>query len=388
MQGAGGAGGSAQGGAGGMRDAGATADAAVVRDASGDMAAPAGNPLVYISGGDPQIRWFLLDMNTGALAMKGMAAGGTNPSYLAIRPDRKFLYALNEGSPGKILAYSIDQATGALTKINEASSGGNGPAHLSVHKSGKWVLSSNYGSGHVATLEIMANGGVAEPLAANILQPVMQHAHQIVADVAGKYVFVPSPEPAPGSTMGRIAQLVIDVNTGKLTPNNPASAMSAADARPRHIAFHGNEKWAYDVNETGSTVVSWMYDAAGGKLSQPETQTTLPAGYAGAAMNTCAHVVVHPSGKFLYVSNRGHNSIVTYAINDTTGRLASPVWETGGGMIKTPRDFGVDPTGSYLIVASQSGNSLIVFRINKADGKLTMVGQPVTVPTPEFVGFL
>jgi 6-phosphogluconolactonase len=384
---AGGASGAAGGAGGASRDGGSDAMAAGGAGGAGGSAA-ASNPFVYISGADPQIRTFQLDLNSGALAMKGMSpAGGNSPTYMAFRPDKKFAYALNEGSPGRIMSYSINQTTGDLTMINMALSGGNGPAHLSVHKSGKWVLSSNYGSGHVATLAIMDSGAVADPVMDNILQPVMQHAHQIINDVSGKFVFVPSPEPMNGSTMGKIMQLVIDVNTGKLTMNDPPSAPTAPDARPRHVAFHPNEKWAYHVNETGATVVAWNYDAATGKLSNPDTQPATPAGYMGPAANG-AHLVVHPTGKYLYVAVRVLNAIVMYTIDQNTGRLSNPVFEMGGGMIKTPRDFNVDPSGRYLIVANQDGGTVMVFRINAADGKLTQVGDPIAVKSPQFVGFL
>ena len=223
-------------------------------------------PFVYISGYNPLIRIFELDMTRGTLTPKGTSEGGTSPSYLAFRPDKKFAYALNETDPGRIVAFSIDQATGQLTKINDAPSGGDGPAHLSVHPGGKWVLSSNYGSGHVATLEIMDNGGVAAPLPENILRPFMQHAHQIVTDISGRYVFVPSPEPDAQSAAGKIAQMSIDMTTGKMTANDPPFAVSAPDARPRHLIFHANGTFAYNVNETGSSVVSWKYDSSTGTL--------------------------------------------------------------------------------------------------------------------------
>ncbi len=357
----------------------------VIKDAAGDSAVAMGNPLVYVSGYDPQIRVYQLDLPTGELTFKSMTNVGGSPSYLAIRPDKKTLYALSEGSNGRIIALSIDQQTGALTRINDASSGGSGPAHLSVHPSGKWVLSANYGSGHVATLAIMDSGAVVDPLPANILTPFAYHSHQIVSDPAGKFVFVPAPEATRDlPPVGKIAQYSIDVVTGKLTANDPPFAMSAADARPRHIAFHPRGPFAYAINETNDSVVSWKYDAVAGKLSDPETLPTHPPDYMGRSNG--AHVVVHPGGKFVYCSIRVFNGIAIFPVNEATGRLGNASWETR--MISTPRDFAIDPSGTFLVVGNQDGNSVAVFRINRTDGKLTPVGTPVAAPKPSFVGFL
>jgi len=336
--------------------------------------APTPNPLVYVSGYGEQIALFRLDMTSGTLQPHGTAAGGgSSPSYLAWDPPPRHLYALQEQSAGRIVSYSITP-TGTLTRINDASSGGNGPAHVSVHRSGKWVLSANYGDGRVAVLPILANGGVGEPVFTD--NPVPKNAHQIIEDPSGKFVFVPCTGP------NVILQYRIDAKTGKLTPNTPFRV--PGDGEPRHLAFHPGGKYAYAINEAGLSVTSFLYDKRAGTLSSPETLAAAPAGARGSG----AHIAVHPSGRFVYASLRGPNHIAVFDVNAATGRLTQIVNETGGGVISTPRDFTIDPTGQFLLVANQGSDSVTVFRVNAADGRLTIVGTTPTVPKPAFVGVL
>ncbi len=373
--------GGASGGAGGAGGNVGGSGGAAAKDAGTDVAAIR-NPFVYVSGYDSEIRIFLLDMNSGALLPRGTANGGNNPSYLAWTPERKYLYAGNERTPGLVTAFSINGATGALTRINEASSGGNGPAHIFVHNGGKHVFASNYGSGHVAVLPIQMNGGVGS--ATDTRMPVPQHAHQIVADIAGKFVFVP----ATGSNL--VAQFSFDAGVGKLAPVNPATVPGAivngVNQSPRHIAFHPNQKHAYVVNERGMSVTAFSYNAMEGRLTAIETVSAVPAPVAGGSG---AHIIVHPSGGFVYASMRGHNSIAIFAVDATSGKITRVENETGGGTIKTPRNFSLDPTGEFLIVANQDDASVLVFRTNGNNGKLTRVGNPVpTAKGPSFVGVI
>jgi 6-phosphogluconolactonase len=347
--------------------------------ASADAGSPR-NPAVYVSGGTT-IRLFELNVMTGALTARGTTPAGANPSYLAWTPDRKYLYAVNEGM-GRIVAFSINPATGELTRINDASSGGSGPAHLSVHKSGKWVLSSNYGSGHVAVLPIGANGGVSDPVDRQM--PVPRNAHQILNDISGKFVFVPATGP------NVVVQFAFDEAMGKLNPNDPATVPGGMTgdiaSQPRHIAFHPNEKFAYVVNEAGCSVTGFNYNANTGKLNAIETLTALPVPRAGGMSG--AHILVHPGGKYLYASMRGHNSIAIFSINENNGRITLVANENGGGTVRGPRDFGMDPTGTYLIVGNTETGTVVVFRINAADGKLMRVGDPVPAAGPSFVGVM
>jgi 6-phosphogluconolactonase len=331
-------------------------------------------PLVYISGYSPDIALFMLDMTSGTLQARGMAAGGgSSPSYLAWDRAHKYLYALQEQDAGRIVAYSIG-AAGMLTRINDAASGGKGPAHLSVHGSGRWVFASNYGDGGVAVLPVRPDGGVGEPVFND--HPVPKNAHQIIEDPSGRFVFVPCTGP------NVILQYRFDPKTGTLAPNTPFKVQGKGE--PRHLAFDPAAKYAYAINEADMTVTSFTYDRAKGTLTEIEA---VPAAAAGAK-GTGAHILVHPSGKFVYASLRGPNHIAIFSIDRATGRLAHVADETGGGTIRIPRDFTIDPTGAFLLVANQDGASVSVFRVNPADGRLTLAGTTPTIPKPAFVGVL
>jgi 6-phosphogluconolactonase len=227
------------------------------------------NPRVYISGYSPTISCYTLDMATGELKPLSASEGGKNPSYLAWSPDKKFLYACLESGDGAIAAFSINPKDGSLTKINEASSAGKGPCHVSVHPSGKFVFSANYGSGHIGALPVGENGGVGAPIE-NILAG--KNAHQIISDKSGKYVLVP----CLGSQY--VAQYTID-SAGALKLNTPPNAELPEKGGPRHIALHPNLKFAYVINEQGLAMTSFKYDAEKGVLSDPVTLPTRPAGH-------------------------------------------------------------------------------------------------------------
>ena len=334
------------------------------------------NPRVYISGYSPTISCYTLDMATGELKHLSASEGGKNPSYLAWSPDKKFLYACLESGDGAIAAYSINPKDGSLTKINEASSAGKGPCHVSVHPSGKFVFSANYGSGHIGALPVSTNGGVGAPIE-NILAG--KNAHQIISDKSGKYVLVP----CLGSQY--VAQYTID-SAGNLKLNTPPHAAVHDKAGPRHIALHPNLKYAYLINEHDLTMTSFKYDAEKGTLSEPVTLPTVPPDTDRKGKST-AHVEVSPDGKFVYGSNRGHDSIVIYSVG-TDGRLTLVGHENGGGEVKIPRDFTIDPTGKYVLVANQKGDSITVFKRDAEKGTLTKVSTTKVPPGPSFVGVM
>jgi 6-phosphogluconolactonase len=337
-----------------------------------------------------------LDPTAGTLQNVSMVTAGTNASYLAWSPDKKYLYALNEnGANGRLYAFGIDGATGALTAINNVAmpAGTNGAPHISVHPGGKWVFLAFYGSGHVTVHPVMPNGAVGE--ATDVQAPAATgcvNAHQAYNDPKGEFLFVP----CKGSHV--VLQFKFDEKTGKLAPNDPFKVTMAAGAGPRHMDIHPNRKWAYVINELDDTMVAFDYDLAKGLLTNPAAVPTLPAGVSGTN-NTTAHVVVHPNGKFVYGSNRGHDSVVIYAVDQATGRLTLVGHELGDmqgrGKINVPRDFTIDPTGTFLLVANQRstatptvGNSVIVFRIDPATGKLTKTGVFEAAIDPTFVGVL
>jgi 6-phosphogluconolactonase len=381
--GSGGVGGNAgTGGTGGAagQDAGTPRDAAP-SDSGADRAdtSTPGTAYVYASGYNPAITIFTLDLATGILTAKGSQdTGVSSPSYLAFSPDRRYLYAANEasGANSKVLAYRIGAADGLLQKINESTTGGDGSPHLSVTPDGKWVLVAHYSSGHVSTLAVDANGGVTMP-PADVQRPANSTSHQILTDKSGSFAFIPN------VNANTIYQYRLDLATGKFTANGSVSGFPGG-AGPRHMAFHPTQSWAYTMNETAVTVSSLAYDGVAGTLASPQTIDSLPAGTAKTGSG--AHVLAHPGGRFVYTSNRGHNSISFFEVDAMTGRLTMRGNETGGGAIRTPRDFGMDPSGKFLLVANQDAASVMVFEINTADGRLTLRDTKTTPASPSFVG--
>lgn len=327
-----------------------------------------------------------MDLATGKLSEPVVAGAAVNPSFLALHPNGRFLYAVSEGD-GKsgVTAFALDPKTGDLTALNSQPSKGAAPCHLVVDKAGKNVLVANYTGGSVAVIPIKDDGSLGEPTAfvqhkGSSVDPGRQkepHAHSINLDAANRFALV--------ADLGLDKVLVYRFNPdkGTLTPNDPPDVAVAPGAGPRHFAFHPNGKYAYVINEMGGTVTELAYDADKGVLKTGHSLTTLPKEVKG---NSTAEVVVHPSGKFLYGSNRGHDSIAIFKIDPKSGELTA-VGHQGSG-IKTPRNFNIDPTGKFLIVANQDGNSLVVFAIDQTTGELTPTGQKVEISAPVCIKFL
>jgi 6-phosphogluconolactonase len=303
-----------------------------------------------------------------------------------------FIYAIGEvgtfagGKGGAVSAFSIDAATGKLTLLNQKSSRGPGPCHVTVDRLGKNALVANYGGGSVACLPIGEDGRLGDATAfiqhkGSSVNPQRQrepHAHSINLDAANRFAFV--------ADLGLDKVLVyrFDPSAGTLEPNDPPAAVIASGSGPRHFAFHPSGRFAYVINELNSTVTAFAYDAERGTLQTLQTVTTLPEGFDGKSFP--AEVQVHPSGKFLYGSNRGHDSIACFAIDAATGRLTPIGHEPTQG--KNPRNFGIDPTGAYLLAANQDGDNVVAFRIDPATGKLSPTGQSIRVPMPVCVKFM
>jgi 6-phosphogluconolactonase len=333
-----------------------------------------------------------LDLKSGALSPASLAAEVASPSFLAIHPTQKFLYAVNEiteggKKQGGVTAFAIDAASGKLTMLNQQPSGGDGPCHIVVDKAGKNALIANYGGGSCGVLPILEDGKLApmssfrqhEGSGANPARQKGPHAHSMNLDAANRFAFV--------ADLGLDKVLVyrFDAGQGTLTPNDPPFAAVAPGAGPRHFAFHPSGKHAYVINEMNLTVTAFDYNAGGGVLKEIQTITTLPKDAKGENFST-AEVVVHPTGRFLYGSNRGHNTIAVFSIDQSTGKLTS-VQHQGEG-IKTPRNFNIDPTGTWLLVANQAGDSVVVFKIDQATGALKPTGNSIEVPSPVCVRFL
>ncbi len=321
-----------------------------------------------------------LDLATGKLSKPELAAESVSPSFLAIAPDRKHLYAVNEAGGGSLSAFAIDPKTGALKALNSQTSKGEAPCHIIVDHAGKHALAANYTGGSACAVAIKPDGYLGEMTAfvqhkgssVNKQRQGAPHAHSINLDAAGRFAFV--------ADLGLDKVLIYryDADRGTLTPNDPPSASVEPGAGPRHFAFHPDGRKAYVINELASTITSFDYDPKRGALSGRQTVSTLPKGFKGD--NSTADIHVHPSGKFLYGSNRGHNSIAVFHIDARTGEL-TPAGHQGEN-IRTPRNFAIDPTGTYLIVANQTGDSLVVFRINQETGALEPTGNMVAVPQP------
>ena len=333
--------------------------------------------------GSKGIYQFHLNSDTGALASDGLVAESQNPSFLALHPNGKFLYAVNElDQSGGVSAYAIE-AGGKLRLLNEQSSRGAGACHLTVDPAGKNVLVANYGAGNIAVLPIKTDKSLGEATGfvqhtGSSADPQRQkepHAHSIYADAAGKLVYT--------CDLGtdHIDIYRLDAEKGTLTPNDPPFARVAPGSGPRHLAFHNG--YAYAINEMGNTIVVFKHDVAAGKLDEIQTISTLPEGF--TASNTTAEIFVHPNGKFLYGSNRGHDTIAVFAIDRATGKLRLVQHEETQG--KNPRNFALDPSGKWLIAANQDSDNLVVFKVDSTTGKLTPSGQTAQLGAPVCIMF-
>jgi 6-phosphogluconolactonase len=328
-------------------------------------------------------------MATGKLTPLGVTADVANPSFLAIHPTRRFLYAVNElyrlkrETTGAVSAFAIEPGAGDLTFLNQQPSGGAGPCHLVVDREGRHVLVANYGGGSVCVLPVGADGRLGAATAfvqhhGQSVHPKRQtapHAHSINLDPANRFAF------AADLGLDKVLVYRFDPAAGTLSANEPPHVSVAPGAGPRHFAFHPNGQYAYVINELDSTVAAFTYDAERAILAPQQTVSTLPKGFAGE--NYPAEVQVHPSGKFLYGSNRGHDSIAIFSVDPNTGQLRAVGHEPTQG--KWPRHFGIDPTGAYLLAANQNSDNVVVFRIEPRTGALSPTGHTVKVPGPACV---
>lgn len=346
----------------------------------------------YTVRGSEGIYAFRFDVHTGRLAPLGLAAKTANPSFLAVDPARQFLYAVNEVSDyegkksGAVSAFAIDRRSGKLRFLNEVSSRGAGPCYVSLDHTGRYVLVANYDSGSLAVFPRLEDGSLGEPTAfvehhgsgVNHERQEGPHAHSIEVSPDDRFAL------AADLGLDQLLVYQFDAARGTLAPNDPPFAAIRPGSGPRHFAFAPSGRFVYVVSEMGSTVTVFSYDAGRGALRELQTVSTLPKGFAGA--NDDAEIAVHPSGQFLYASNRGHDSLAVFAVDAAQGTL-SPVDDvsTGG---KTPRHFAIDPTGAYLVAENQDSDNLVVFRIDRATGRLTPTGEVAHVPSPVCIAFV
>lgn len=362
------------------------------------LAAPAdsGKSLVFVgtyTGGKSQgIYSFRFDAGSGETTSLGLAAEVKNPSFLATAPTGRFLYAVGELGEfrgvrtGAVSAFAIERESGKLRLLNQASSGGEGPCHIAVDRAGRWVFVANYGGGSVAMLPVRGDGQVGEPAAffqhrGSSVNPQRQqgpHAHGVTLSPDERFLFVPD------LGLDQVMAYRFDAAAGTLAPAELPFAVVPTGAGPRHFAFHPNGQFAYSINELGSTVTVFAYNPERGSLSQLKSVSTLPPKFAG--QSTTAEIAVHPSGKFLYASNRGHDSIAVFEVTPRTGALKAAGHVPSGG--KTPRNFAIDPTGRWLWAANQDSHSVVLFRIDPKTGGLAAAGTVLEVGSPVCVTFV
>lgn len=346
----------------------------------------------YTGGKSEGIYRGKFDPASGKVSDVVVAAKAVNPSFLAVHPTRRFLYAVDEiadfggKKAGAVTAFALDPKTGELTRLNQQSTVGAGPCHLVVDTNGRNVLVANYGGGSACVLPIGADGRLSpassfvqhEGSSANPKRQEGPHAHSINLDPGGRFAAVAD------LGLDQVRVYRFDDQRGTLTSNEPPFVKLPPGAGPRHFAFHPRAPFAYVINELNSTVTALGYDSAKGMLSPLQTARTVPDDFQG--QNYPADVQVHPSGRFLYGSNRGHNSIAMFMIDTATGRLTSQGQQGEG--IKVPRGFGIDPTGTFLLVGNQDADSVVTFRIDPETGVLKSTGQKVEVPKPVCVKFV
>ena len=356
----------------------------------------------YTRAGSDGIYAFRFDDRTGALRPIGLAAKTSNPSFLVVHPNGRWLYAANEDETyegqksGAVSAFAIDRATGRLTLLNQQSSHGAAPCHLALDRTGRYLLVANYTGGNVAVLPIEFDGrlgkssAVAQHTGSSVDHERQEgpHAHAVLMDETNRFAL------AADLGADKVFVRRFDADRGILTGDarqgdaadraEPSTVSLPPGSGPRHLAFAPSYKRLYVINELSSTISAFGWNAANGMLTAEQRVSTLPAGV--SASNTTAEITLHPSGRFLYGSNRGHDSIAVFRVDPGTGALTFVEHEPAGG--RTPRNFAIAPGGHWLIAANQDSNSVVTFRIDQQTGALERAGNAATVPLPVCVTFV
>ena len=345
----------------------------------------------YTDHGSKGIYAYHFDSSTGKVTSLGLAAESAEPSFLAVDSGGRFLYALNEiasynGAPtGAVSAFSIQPETGKLSLLNQVSSRDKGPAHITLDRMGKYALVSNYTQGSVAVFPILKDGRLGDPSffvqhKGSSVNPQRQkgpHAHAVALSPDNRFAVV--------ADLGLDELLVYRFDAAKGTLGVPPQMVKAnAGAGPRHLVFSSNGRFLYVINELQSTVATYSYNAGTGALHELQTVSTLPRDFSGNS--TAAEIEIDPSGKFLFASNRGDDSIAVFAIDSATGALTHIETDHSGG--KTPRNFAIDPTGSWLLAANQDSDNIVFFRIDQKTGHLSPMGEAVQVQSPTCLRFV
>ena len=358
------------------------------------MNAPPGKALfVYVGafttperkGKGDGINVYRMDPSSGVWTHQQLVPNVINPSFLALDRERRFLYSVH-ADLDEVSAYAIDKQTGQLTPLNRQSCGGKNPVYLAIDPTNRFIVTANYGAGSVGVVPIAKDGtlGARTDLAMlpgepgpNRKEQASSHPHDCPFDPAGRFILVPD------KGLDRVFGFHLDAVSGKLTPNDPPFIATREGAGPRHIAFHPILPNAYVIDELDSTMTTYRYDPARGALQPVQVIPTVPPSFTGN--NTGAEVAVATSGRFVYGSNRGHDSIVIFAVDRAAGTLTPVGWEPTQG--NTPRHFALDPTANFLYAANQDFDRIVTFRVNKATGKLAPTGEVVKVGSPVSIVF-
>ena len=343
-----------------------------------------------VTGGSEGIYAFRFDSASGEMTTLGLASESPNPSFLAVHPSGDYLYAVNEGDPaqesgGSISAFQIDHITGTLTFLNKVDSKGPGPCHLVVDKTGSAVFVANFIGGSVVSYRLNHDGSIGE--FASFFQhegssvtprQAGPHAHGAYLSADNRFLFVPD--------LGLDKVVIYDVNaaTGELSNHNPPSVSLPGGTGPRHFAFAPDEKHAYVLGEIASTITVFSYDAASGEMAEVQRVSTLPEGF--NEPSSTAEIAISSDGRSVYASNRGHDSIATFAVDPANGTLTFVEHAPTQG--RTPRNFAIDPTGIYVFAENQASNNIVQFRRDAETGKLTPTGQVLDSPSPVCMVFV
>jgi 6-phosphogluconolactonase len=358
-------------------------------------AARAGGLLVYVgtytTGKSEGIYLYRLDLSSGELEHVATTRGVVNPSFLALAPGGRYLYAVNEveefagQKSGAVSAFAVDQRTGALRLLNQQPSLGGAPCYVDVAAAGRFVLIANYAGGNVAVFPVQRDGSLGEATdlrqargsSVNRERQQGPHAHSIVLDPANRFAY--------SCDLGtdKIMIFRFDAQSGRLLPNEQAWVQVKPGAGPRHLAFQRSGKNVFVLNELHSTVTAFTRHRGKGSLKELQTITSLPPDFTGT--NSAADIHVSADGRFLYCSNRGHDSIAIFTIDPRNGALTSVGHESTRGL--TPRNFAIDPNGAFLLVANQKSDNIVVFRVDQKTGGLSSTGQVVEVPSPVCLKF-
>jgi 6-phosphogluconolactonase len=345
----------------------------------------------YTSGKSEGIYLYRLNLASGELKHVATTKDVKDPSYLALAPSRRYLYAVNEveefagKTSGALSAFAVDGRTGELKLLNQQPSLGGAPCYVVVDRTGRFVLVANYSGGNVAVLPVRRDGSLGEATdvkqdegsSINVERQQGPHAHCIVLDPANRFAY------ACDLGIDKIMIFRFDRRQGKLIPNEMPWVQAKPGAGPRHLTFHPSGKYAYVINELHATVTTFAVDRLKGNLKEVQTVPTLPGD--PTAADSGADIHVSPDGRFLYASNRGHDSIAAFKIDPRNGRLDFIAHEATGG--KTPRNFALDPTGAFLLVANQGSDSIVTFRRDTKTGRLNPTGHVAEVPSPVCLKF-